>query len=236
MEELIFFAVIIFFSIVESIARSRKKRTTGPLPPQDPAEWQWEPEQAGIPDRATYDAEAEFDTEPEVEERPTFDAEPSFDDELSTRQPRPVADVEPPQRAQRAPATSSESMIPAELWAEIGGLGRARTPRPVETASRTARPLPTRTARPVPMRPARPAPVPEMHEIHQAHIGFGTDPSERARSERDAHHQRARELSVDAAAVRKQLRTNGMHALRQAVILQEVLGPPVATRPDRYQE
>jgi hypothetical protein len=235
MEELIFFAVIIFFSIVESIARSRKRKGGGQVP-QLPPEWQWEPEKTETPGRATYDAEAGFDTEPEVEERATFDAEPTFDEEVSTRQPRPVADVETPQRAQRAPATSSESMIPADLWEEMAGLGRARTPRPVETAPRTARPLPTRTERPLPTRPARPAPVPELHPIHQAHVGFGTDPSERARSEQDGLDPLARGLSADAAAVRKQLRTSGRHALRQAMILQEVLGPPVATRPDRYQE
>jgi hypothetical protein len=78
--------------------------------------------------------------------------------------------------------------------------------------------------------------VPEVHVVHQAHVGFGTDPSERARSAQDGLDPLARRLSADAYAVHKQLRTGGRHALRQAVILQEVLGPPVATRPDRYQE
>jgi hypothetical protein len=241
MEQLIFFAVIIFFSIIESIARSRKRKGGGQVP-QLPPEWQWEPEKTQVPDGRTYDAEPTFDAEPafdaepSVEERPSFDAEPSFDDVVSTRQPRPGADIEPPQRAQRAPATSSESMIPADLWEEIAGLGRGRAPVPAEAAPRTARPLPTRPARPLPTRPARPAPVPEVHVVHQAHVGFGTDPSERARSEQDGLDPLAGRLSADASAVRKQLRTGGRHALRQAVILQEVLGPPVSTRPDRYQE
>ncbi len=240
MEELIFFAVIIVFSIIESIARSRQKKR-GPQVPETPAEWQWEPEKEASPDRVTYEAESGFDEEPSVEERPTFDADPSFDDVVSTRRPRPLDEVEPPHRAERAPVSSSESMIPAELWEEIAGLGRVRTPVPAETGSRTPRPLPTRTlptrtARPLTTRAPRPAPAPEVHVVHQAHVGFGSDPSERARSEQDGLDPLARRLSADASAVRQQLRMGGRHALRQAVILYEVLGPPVSTRPDRYQE
>jgi hypothetical protein len=225
MEELIFFAVIIVFSIIESMARSRQKKRT-PQVPQTPAEWQWEPEKEETPDRVTYEAESGFDEEPAVEERPTFDAEPSFDDVVSTRRSRD--DVQPPQRARRAPATSSESMINADLWEEIAGLGRGRAPTPAETTPPPARPLPTRAP--------RPAPAHEEHVVHRSHVGFGSDPSERARSEQDGLDPLARRSSADASAVRQQLRTLGMHALRQAVILHEVLGPPVSTRPDRYQE
>ena len=232
MEQLIFFAVIIVFSIVESVARSRQKKR-GPQAPQVPPEWQWEPEKAELPNRPTYDAEPTFDAEQSIEERPTFDAEPTFDDVVSTRRSRD--DIEPPRRAQRSPATTSESMIPADLWEEIAGLGRGRAPVPAETAP-TPPPARQPQTRPLPTRALRPTPVHEAHRVHQAHAGFGSDPSERARSEQDGLDPLARRLSADASAVRQQLRTRGMHALRQAVILHEVLGPPVSTRPDRYQE
>lgn len=234
MEQLIFFGVIILFSILESVARSRQKKR-GPQARQVPPEWQWEPEKAEVPDGATYDAESAFDEESSVEERPTFDAEPTFDDVVATRQPRPTDDLEPTRRAQRAPATSSESMIPADLWEEIAGLGRGRVPVPAETAP-TPPPARQPQTRPLPTRATRPTPPHEAHGIHQAHAGFGSDPSERARSEQDGLDSLARRLSADASAVRQQLRTRGIHALRQAAILHEVLGPPVSTRPDRYQE
>ncbi|MSR19659.1 MAG: hypothetical protein EXR91_01575 [Gemmatimonadetes bacterium] len=234
MEQLIFFGVIILFSILESVARSRQKKR-GPQAPEAPAEWQWEPGKAEVPDRPGYDAEPTFDREPSVEERPTFDAEPTFDDVVATRQPRPTDDLEPTRRAQRAPATSSESMIPADLWEEIAGLGRGRVPVPAETAP-TPPPARQPQTRPLPTRASRPTPPHEAHTVHQSHVGFGTDPSERARSEQDGLDPLARRLGADAAAVHQQLRTRGRHALRQAMILNEVLGPPVATRPDRYQE
>ena len=234
MEQLIFFGIIILFSIIESVARSRKRKG-GPQAPQLPPEWQWEPEKTEVPDRQRYDAEPTFDAEPSVEERPSFDAEPSFDDVVSTRRPRPTEHVEPPKRPQRTPATSSESMIPADIWEEIAGLGRGRAPVPEETA-RTPPPARQPPTRPLPTPVPRPTPAHEGHSVHQSHVGFGTDPSERARSEQDSLDPLARRLSADASAVRQQLRARGMHALRQAVILHEVLGPPVSTRPDRYQE
>ena len=56
--ELIFFAVIIFFSVIDSIARSRKKQQQAAMTaqPETQAEWQLEPE------------------------HPTYDADPSYDD------------------------------------------------------------------------------------------------------------------------------------------------------------
>ena len=65
MEELIFFAVIIFFSIVESIARSRKAKrgggSEGSLPElPDPSEWVPEPPVLEVP---SYDADDSGTTE-----------------------------------------------------------------------------------------------------------------------------------------------------------------------------
>jgi hypothetical protein len=74
------------------------------------------------------------------------------------------------------------------------------------------------------------------HSIHRSHEGFGTDPSERAPSEQGKIDPFARTLSADAAAVHRQLQGHDPHALRQAMILQEILGPPVALRPDPFSE
>jgi len=43
-------------------------------------------------------------------------------------------------------------------------------------------------------------------------------------------------MSGDIAAVHQQLRRRGVHALRQAFILREVLGTPVGSRADRFEE
>jgi hypothetical protein len=77
--------------------------------------------------------------------------------------------------------------------------------------------------------PARPRPS---HRVHRAHAEFGTDPSERTRSEQDGLDPLARTLSADAKAVRGQLLSDSASALRQAIILQEVLGPPKAMQED----
>lgn len=181
MEELIFFAIIIFFSIIDSIARRRRKRQKDlPGGAPSPAEWEWE------------DDELE-----------TYDAEPSYDD----REPR-----------------SSEEMIPSDIWEEIAGLagGKKRQHEPSSPP-------------PIEVDPIPPRPV-STHRVHRSHAGYGTDPSSRRRSEQDEIDPLRRRLSRDARAVRRQLQSHKKHALRRAVILHEILGPPTATRPDRIDE
>ena len=236
MEELIFFGVIIFFSIIESIARSRKRKTGGPLP-EIPPEWEWDP--TGQRRR------------PPTAEMPSYDADPSFDDKPS------FDEVATSETATRERARSSESMIPADIWEEIAGLAK-ETQRPAET-HRPPPPPPPRPAppaRPAPSMKPVPAPAPKPrapiapkkratilapepapegtagHAVHLSHAAYGTDPSTRARSAQDRLDPLASKLSQDAQAIRRQLRGHGVHALRQAIILQEVLGPPVGSRPD----
>jgi hypothetical protein len=270
MEELIFFAVIIFFSIIESIARSRKqKRGGGHLPetPEDAqAEWEREAQRMERPrprpspqprpsqprprmsDVSSYDDDASFDA------RATSESEPSFDDVGASEEER------------RRRASSSESMIPSDIWEEIAGLAReakvelpAPRPKPqprVPPAPKTPLPPPPRRG-PQPSRPPaaktpqrpRPATTPRKpapqrptagegtpaHAVHLSHAGYGTDPSERARSAQDVG-QSATPVHADALAVRSQLRGRGANALRQALILHEVLGPPVSSKPDRFSE
>src|SRR5688572_2097562 len=142
MEELIFFAVIIFFSIVESIARSRKKRMGQPMPEEQPAEWQWEePEQPRRREMPSYDTP------------PSYDADASFDDAPSREESG--REEGEPRRIQ-----SSESMIPADIWEEIAGLAKESQPKaqvPAPPQPRRAPPPPTRKA-PTP----KPRPVPTL--------------------------------------------------------------------------
>jgi hypothetical protein len=265
MEELIFFAVLIFFSIIESIARSRKQRQGRGQLPDAPAEvpseleGRWEAEQEKLrqqrqrarpkmSDVSSYDDDTSFDARTAgQEEGRSFDvtrgeAEHSFDEDASS-------DAE---RGKRA--ASSESMIPADIWEEIAELARdakvelpAPRPRPRPKIPQTQLPPERRVpqAKPSPMRPRPSAPTPRPrvlpapalegtpdHLVHASHVGYGSDPSERERSAQDGLDPLARSLNADAAAIRLQLRGRGAHALRQALILQEVLGPPLASRPD----
>ena len=226
MEELIFFAVIIFFSIIESIARSRKKRKAGGVPA--------EVERDEVEQRFEWAQRAPA-------ELPTYDADPSYDDEQA-RSPGPRGRARP----------SSETMLPGGLLEELAGLAagletsKARTVRvpkqspplpgpepesanlPARRAER--RPSRVRSRAPEP-RPSRGPPRPRSdHRLHRAHAHYGTDPSERPRSAHDTMDPLAERLSEDAKAIRAQLNSQDTSALRQAIILQEVLGKPVALR------
>jgi hypothetical protein len=245
MEELIFFAVILFFSIVESIARKKKAgRTEGSggasrPDPSEPLEQQFEWTN-NPPDLPTYD------------EDPSYDEGPSYDEQLSydergegAPQPRHAAPSE------MSRSSSADTMLPGGLraeqeWVRRSGVQRERA-RTVKTSEQSPPlPAPTRTSSSrtrVPAPPRSRTPRSKVvgrsagrqgseHPVHEAHAGYGTDPSERARSEQDGLDPLKWELSKDARAVRAQLLSHGDSGLRQAVILQEVLGPPVSMRDD----
>jgi hypothetical protein len=135
-------------------------------------------------------------------------------------------------------------MIPADLWKELEKLARGTGVQVPAPKPKPAPRLPAPVSRPRPVPPRAPVlqrgtAIPrraEGHRIHEAHAGYGTDPSERPRSEHDRIDPFARTMSADAAAVHRQLQGHDRHALRQAMILQEVLGPPVALRPDPFSE
>lgn len=246
MEELIFFAVIIFFSIIESIARSRKKRSG---PPQIPEEWEPEEPREWRPERAR----TEWRTErPRETATTTYDSDPSYDDvdvdEAADSRETPPDSTRPygTTRAEGPRGSGSEGMIPSDIWEEIAGLARGRQPQ-----MEPPKPAPQKPAPPAPVAapklpPSTPAPAARdawgkrtprvgQHRVHLAHAGYGTDPSSRAPSTHDGLDPLAQRLSRDVRAVRKQIR-GGRHALRQAVILQEVLGPPASMRSEPLLE
>ena len=113
-------------------------------------------------------------------------------------------------------------ILPADLWAEITGAMRLPEPEPVEET-----PLPERD----PVRTSRKRqPDPSVHPIHSTHPEYGTDPSERTASIQHGLGSLTDSLELRASVARDQLGLGDREALRKAVILHEVLGPPLALR------
>jgi len=229
MEPLFFIGIIVVFSILDSIARKRRLGMQTPPPRPD----REEARTAGRMEVSTYDADRSYDE---------IGIEEEEDEERQRAGPQ---------------LKSSETLIPQDLWEEIAGLmTTARQSRTKPTRGSAARrPAKTPAPRHAPParsgreaeRPAAPAPSPPATvshgravmpgaRVHQSHREYGTEPSKRSRSEQDGLDPLARGLGADEATARQQLRGRSKHALRQAVILQEVLGPPAALRPDRFAD
>lgn len=281
MEELIFFAVIIIFSILESIARSRKAKQGGEVEDEgsqpDPEGWA-----ARLPDLEAPAPDASDDDLPTYDEDPSYDEVARQEGEVREREQREAARrreealegyraPEGSERRAERPSPSevpeprrpsSETMLPGDLLEQLESLARGRKtrrqePPTSEAPERSRRPrtieAPTpSTPPPTPIeqrevgsgrRPSAPvgstAPVgsrtpigttPIEHEIHGAHAGYGTDPSSRARSEQDGLDPLAERLDADGVEVRRLLLGGGRPALRAAMVLKEVLGPPLTMR------
>lgn len=233
MGELVFFAVIILFTILEAVAKRRKQREAG--------------EDGGDEGETWVPAPVERQPRPKAERRPQVERGSSSSTDRGM-----------PERGARR-EERSETMIPADLWEEIAGLaaGEPRSepspraePKPVprgrpESAPRRWKPGPfgdeatsleTLEVERIeddirPMRTYTGAPVPSVdaHPVHRSHRGYGTDPSERAPSEQD--WRPTERGNRNAKRVRTMLRgSEGTDALKQAVILREVLGPPVSMK------
>ena len=239
MDGLIFFAVIIFFSIIESISRSRKARQKlQDDVPAEPEQFEWAQNPPWEADLPTYDEDHSYDDAEEEDE--------GAEETPISGRPAPTPE--------EAGLTGAE--VATDIWAELTALAArkveqstARTrsvprqspplPAPVPPTVPTGPPpptlLPQPPARDVQKRRGPPRPS-EAHKVHLAHAGYGTDPSERVASEQDGLDPLAEHLGADAAAVRARLMSHDASALRQAIVLQEVLGPPAALQRDRFEE
>ncbi|HSW29948.1 MAG TPA: hypothetical protein VLH75_10740 [Longimicrobiales bacterium] len=272
MEQLIFVGIIVLFSVLEAVARKgRAKQGEGqgvPLPE--------EPHQRRPRARPRPEAETHAGTVPH-----SYDEDPSFDevtrgDEARMR-PAPAAErAEPLGEGSTAAGarTSSEGLIPAEVWEEIQVLARGELPKAQKLPAPSA-PVPAPKA-PLPRAPesrpagwprpsaprsrpsgqARPsgragastaqprtgkglgrasakeveaAPLTEgtaNHPVHLSHQDYGTAPARRTGIPLAGA---ARGAPAPSAGLRALLRS-GPASLRQAVILQELLGPPPGLR------
>ena len=119
---------------------------------------------------------------------------------------------------------SSETLVPEALWEEIAQLARgetqrkapAETPRP--TIGRPAKPIPRvgdRTPEPTP--PPAPVPVVTVERPVSRRVVADVEPAPARKPVRQPHA-----FSLDGLS--------GQDALRRAIVLKEVLGPPVSLR------
>ena len=238
MEQLIFIGIILLFSILEAVARKKREGAEGtaPAPP------------GGAPEVRP----------PRVPEPhpPSYDQDPSFDDAAveGSRGGPGRGTMSREGSGGQGGRTSSEGLIPADVWEEIQAMARGGkapvraasppkpAPPPTEAAARVPVPTPARVPRAVPppmstaARKTRPTTVPEVdavvvaeHAVHLTHPKYGKPVHDRLTGFGDDPH--ARGLSADSKALRSVLRGGGA-GLRQAVLLLEILGPPVSLRDD----
>ncbi len=225
MEELIFFAVIIGISILESVARSRKAK-------------QGQGAEDGFP-MPDGDDQPDWDVEfrDSLEELPTYDQDMSYDEAATGSADQPATGRSVGRYEARVPSSGGSRR--RNLFQELAEIasqleGEQAAARTVDIPKQSP-PLPDpdpdiKPAREPSRRFRGPARTHGEHRVHRAHAGYGTDPSERAPSEQDGMDPLARSLSEDASAIRRQLLSRRGAELRQAIMLREVLGPPVTLR------
>lgn len=248
MEQLIFVGLIVVFSILDALARKQRARQQGqgPLPGDWPDEAEraegWSAEERAPPVGTVP---------PSYDEDASYDEEPSYDDGVLSEGGR-VARPAPPDRrggARRADERrGSEGLIPSEIWEEIQALARGEVPRKPEPEPapepQSARvPPPVRVERrhapaesaggespsaeaPGRRRRVEPVPYRAPHPVHTAHERYGTPVSARLTPPAQVERGARTAAAADAVAALR----GGREALRRAVILQEVLGPPVSLR------
>lgn len=152
------------------------------------------------------------------------------------RTPRPVASTSPTPEKGGEGETSSEGMIPKDVWAEILGLARGELPKTEKQApgpeeDPVLADVPEREPRPA-RREAPLAPTREFPVSHGADAVLHPAPASRFDS-RLAVPETAEtaEKSVSRSGIKEGLFGSGSpRDLRKAVVLQEVLGSPVSTK------
>jgi hypothetical protein len=230
MDGLVFIVVIVLFSLLEGVLRKQKAAQRARLHEQAPEDGEHGPTQDGQFEDARYGPtdEGQFDA--------TYGSRSSYDDDHDILEYSNQYTAASPS----AP-TPPEPLIPEDVWEELTALVSGAQPgahvpeQPALPPPRAETAAVTRTETGVARRRGsrRPATEPE-HIVHRAHAGYGTDPSSRAPSEQDRLDPLAEHLGADVGAVHQLFSSRNPLALRQAIILQEVLGLPAALRGDPY--
>ena len=257
MEQLIFVGIIVLFSILEAVARKGKERRDGgevelPEPP------------VGLPDPGPRPRAGRGSSPPSYDDDPSFDeaVKGRVEGEGASRPPRPrtgsegliPADVweeiqalargevpgtgDPVPQKPRPPAPPPPTTAPPTRIPPKGGERRPNQPerRGQPQVRRSAPPVRVEKPAGKPAKPVRSAPAVPVeegtpgHPVHLSHAAYGTPVRGRLTP---AATSRADGPSVEALGARALL-AGGPGALRQAVILQELLGPPVALKGDRF--
>ena len=230
MEGLVFLVVIVVFSILESVLKKRKAaqaRLHGEAP--ESIEDALERIRGDDLHAPTYDAHPSYDDDASYDDGPSYDEGPSYDDQIDDDVPEYSNQYRAASRPTPTPAPPTP-LIPKDIWEEIAGLVSG-----VQPPAPTAPPEPGRESVALARTPTfQPAPKQE-HVVHRSHAGYGTDPSSRAPSEQDGLDPLAEHISADVGAAHKLFLSRNPHALRRAIILQEILGRPAAFRGDPYE-
>lgn len=218
---LIFIVVIVLFSLLEGVLRKQKaaqKAAQALRSGQGPEDGQHE---------STNDVQPSFDDQHSYEP-PSYDDRPSYDEQIDDDVPEYSGPSTALSRSTPDPPTP---LIPKDIWEEIAGLVSGVQPSapPVAPEPRSEA---TTVARRASFQPTTPE---QEHFVHDSHADYGTDPSSRAPSEQDGLDPLAERLGADAGAAHKLLSSGDPHALRRAIILQEILGRPAAFRGDPYE-
>ncbi len=155
-------------------------------------------------------------------------------------------------------ARKGRDLVPQDLWAEIEALATgkrprvppappqdglpqappeaapealpvpARVPRPTRPRPRRARPLPTRSREPRALESHRPVPAPV--PVPKAPLVVVEDPVEPVVARVEDAPESGRHERAAAPSLLAELDLSHPGAARKAMILQEVLGPPLAAR------
>lgn len=228
MEQFIFIGVIVLFAILDGVAKKKKRE----------AQKAQKAQQAQQAQQTSYEPtpeEADAQWEPAGEELQSYEAESSSggDDDGIPGEPLPRYTQQYASHPQQpAPAAGgAQGLIPKDIWEEITALaagGAAPEPEPQPQQPYLV-PAPAPVEEPRPTRgPDRPE-----HRAHAAHAKYGTPVSERLQPMDRPEMHRGPGLSPEIRSVRHLL-AGGSASLRQAVILQEVLGSPVTLRDDPW--
>ena len=224
--EILFLLIFFIFAVLQGIGQKRKQAgRLGQPPPTD----------AGEGDVPTGDRER---ISPRPRERPRVEpshrtsAQSRETDRPPIRERAPAPAYERPGGTQqpRGGATSSEGLVPKDIWEEIMGLARGEMPSPD--------PVPT----PVPARPSpaesRAGAVPRTAGAESREGAVPRKPSSASVVRRSAPPVApvpAEGASVPPFGTRRGVRAGlfgdgSPQELRKAIVLKEVLGPPVALR------
>ena len=246
MEELIFFGVLVALSLLDMLAKKVRKSQ--------------ETEAGGAADDGTPQLELEEalerDWEREVErQRSKGRSEPPRAGGAQADSPMDASG-----RGAQSPWESSESMVPSDVWEEIGALARGERaepkPQPQEPPSPPSPPSSWDTGVEEVRAAEAERALPPGSPVRTGEVGRGiprrywrkSEVGQEAIGEHPIHRSHAgygtdpseRALpplvapsdrsAEEARAVRRTLRHGDPAELRRAFILQEVLGPPVALR------
>jgi hypothetical protein len=232
MDGLIFLVVIVVFSLLEGVLRKQKaaQQARLRLSGQPADDGRHGPTQDGQLEDGRY----EFVEDEQFEA--TYDSESSYDEVDDIQEYSNQYREAPPSK----PSPSGITREMKDVWEEVAVLiagaqpqaSDLEQPAPPAPRTETAAVARAETTAVTQRATTRGLTTSQEHIVHGSHIGYGTDPSQRAPSEQDGLDPLAEHLGTDAGAVHQLFASRDSHALRQAIILKEVLGLPSAFRGD----